>query len=433
MLTALTPTAALRQDLERAGVPLADDDQGGAPGDDLAAWAIVATVLRRLDELPPDERAAHAARAGRALGARGRAPVTGTPARPATVALQRALRRWGSGRGEPRDVVAAARGVVEDMERAGAFSLARTTLMSLLPSAAADGPAAHGLALAHLGRVVRQMGDLDAAIELYEAAAALATTAGDDALAARAAVGMGVIYGQRGNFPASRDAYRRALAVAPPGTPIVAGAHHGLMLAAIAADDLATALAHGWRAFADAERTAERRAEALLNLGSLCRRVGDHAAALRALQACLALAPVPRLRMNALGSAALTAAQSGRPELVPGFVAEADEAVAAISLPWESASVQLEIAEAVAETGDLAGAAKRARAALSLAERHRFFELTWRAEGAIAAYEKAATERAGRPTPAAARTGSRDPGPFETVMGLVRGLPLAAAELLAVH
>ncbi len=297
MLTALSPTAALRADLERGrrDAPVAPAVERD---DDLAAWTLVATMLDRLDALPAEDRPAHATRAGGVLAARTHAPVTGTPARAATVTLQQALHRWGSGDATAAEVVEAVRAVVEDMERGGALALARTSLVAILGTAAAAGTSVHGTTLAHLGRVRRQMGELDAAIRLYDAAAALAAEAGDGALAARAEVGRGVIFWQRGNFPAAREAYARALEVAPAGSPVAVGAHHGLMLVSIGAGDLAKALLHGWRAFADAGEEPDRRAEALINLGGLCRRVGEHDAALRAFRASLTLTETARLRLR---------------------------------------------------------------------------------------------------------------------------------------
>jgi tetratricopeptide (TPR) repeat protein len=318
------------------------------------------------------------------------------------------------------------------MERAGALSLARTSLVALLGAAAAAGPAAHGVTLAHLGRVVRQMGELDAALTLYDAAAALAATAADDVLAARAAVGSGVIYGQRGNFPAARAAYKRALALAPARSPIAAGAHHGLMLAALAAGDLEDALGHAWRAFADAGDDADRRSEALCNLGGLCRRTGEHDAALHAFRAGLALTTNPRLRLGTLRNAALSAAQTGRRDLVVTFARETDAEIARVGQPYEVAQALLDLGESYRLVGDREEAAARLDTSRDLAAMHGFHEIVWRAETARAALGTA-RPAFDQPREAFAVWGGTAGGSARTVVQQVRGLPLVASELLALR
>jgi tetratricopeptide (TPR) repeat protein len=411
----LTPTAALRADLDRTHTPVAD----GAPGardDDFASWTIVATVLTRLAAVPAAQWPRHAARAARALPAR-------------SAGLARALRASARGRATLAAVCDAARAVVEDMERGGALALARSSLVAVAALAQQDGAGAHGTTLAHLGRVVRQDGDLDAAESLYEAAAERAAAAGDDVLAARAAVGRGVIFGQRGNFPAARAAYTHALTLAPPGNPIAAGAHHGLMLVALAAGDLQTALGHGWRAFADASEDADRRADALSNLGGLCRRAGDHDAALRAFRASIALTETPRHRLTALRNAALSAAQGARSDLVAEFARDADVAMARVGQPYEVARAQLDLGEAYATLGDVAEAGTRLHDARAIAERYGYHELAWRVEVVTAAAQRAPADARRRPAADRPVPGAE----AWTVVRQVRGLPLAAAELLALR
>ena len=378
MLIALSPTDALRTDLARVGRFDADSD-ADAHGGAFARWLRVATVVYRLAQLPADERAGYAHGAARLWPVVD--PVLGGPEFGSAGPTDRfadALTAWSGGLASVVGIEAV-QAEVEDMERGGALSLAFATLGALRAVVDAES-VQYGFVLAHQGRVARQLGELQVALDLYAIADQAAERLADSELAARAAIGVGIVAVQRGNYPDARSAFVRALMQAPAGSPLAGQAHHGLMLAATAASDFDTAFSHGWQAFDDALGDAARRAELLINLATLCQKVGQEYAALRAYRAGLSLSSISRLRLPALRGALRSAAQLGRRTLVSSLVTETEAEIARAADPYECSRAWLDLAEvhAVLENPEVAEqCVARARA---LASEYGYHEIAWRAD-----------------------------------------------------
>ncbi len=428
MLIALSPTEALRADLARLGRPDAETDDvihGGA----FARWLRVSTVAYRLSQLAADERTDYAHRASASwpvMDSLPGGPEFGAPG--PSDRFADALAGWEGELAAPRLVEAVQR-EVEDMERGGAFSLGYTTLGALRGLVSHDG-LAHGVLLVQQGRVARQFGDLNTAVELYEAAAAAADRVSDRELAARAAVGLGVVATYRGNYPEARVVFSRALAVAPPGSPLIGSAHHGLMMVDMAVGDFDAAFSHGWQAFDDVNADPTRRADLLINLATLCQKVGQEYAALRSYRAALTLASISRLRLPALRGAVLAAARLGRRTLVSTLAAETEAEIGRAGQPYECARAWLDLAEVHSVLEDRERAEQCVAHARGLAAEYGYHEIAWRADERaeqLAAAE--AAERSDAPaTLAAAGTASQYPLADESLVVIARltALPLAA-------
>lgn len=286
-------------------------------------------------------------------------------------------------------VTAAVQQVVAQQEQAGVFLLAFSTLAAV--RAAFDDSLdarAEGLLLAQQGRVARQLGALTTAAELYGAAARAARTGRAADVAARALLGGGALATVRGNYPEARALYRRALVAAERAEDgeLRRAAHHGLLLAAFAARDVDTALAHGWAAVrglsADA---ADERAEMLVNLGEVGRQAGEFRAALGACLSALELTDLPRLRLPALGTAALAAARLDERALLGFLARDVERTVARSGQPFENARALVELAEAQILVADLSAAEASASCAGALAGQGGFHEVAARADGVLTA------------------------------------------------
>jgi hypothetical protein len=323
LLTPLAPGAAYAADVARlngrAPIGAADD-----------AWLALAQVLARAAELPVRERARVLAAGGRtltalvpadapapvrnALGAAGAA--LGTLGDALGRGAGRRAARDGAEAGEVRAAVDALQGAVAQAEQAGAFLLAFSTL-----AAARDALApvldrrAEGLVLAQQGRVARQVGALVMAAELYAQSVRAARAARAPDVLARALIGGGVLASMRGNYPEARLLFGDAIAAAARAgaDDHVRAGHQGLLMAALAARDVDTALAHGWSAFEGIPTNAsDARAEMLATLGDVGRQAGEYRASLGAALAALELTDTPRIRLPALGTAAVAAPTSER-------------------------------------------------------------------------------------------------------------------------
>jgi tetratricopeptide (TPR) repeat protein len=186
----------------------------------------------------------------------------------------------------------------------------------------------------------------------------------------------------RGNYPEARRLFRRALTVATRAghDEHRRAAHHGLLVAALAARDVETALAHGWAAFTEAPLTAaDTRAEMLVNLGDVSRHSGEYRAALGACLTALELASNPRIRLPALSCAAVAAAQLEEGRLVAFFTREVERTSARSGQPFEVARALAAIAEAATLAGAPDATALAERAA-SLARAGGYHEVLARVE-----------------------------------------------------
>jgi tetratricopeptide (TPR) repeat protein len=196
----------------------------------------------------------------------------------------------------------------EEMELAGCFELALVTVSAACRLLARGAVADRLLATAHLGRVIRQMGDLDAAAGCYSTVAIDAKEAGDGAVAAYGFAGLGNVAYVRGNRPAQKDNFEQALALAPPGSPVELSAHTGLMIVAILQHHLADALLHGWRAHDLSPPDSDNQFQTIINLARVAQEAGFLEAARSGFEYVIQRGTVSRVRMPAIAGAARVAA-----------------------------------------------------------------------------------------------------------------------------
>lgn len=351
-------------------------------GDD--AWIVVASGFWRLSEMPASERARYAQSHAAVIHSVIAEEVEhddGERDRFIAWRIAAALSRWG----EPEateQLARLTRDLTEREEDMAAFRLAYCTLGSLRRALPDAGPRIASMLLARQGRVVRQLGDVVTAAEHYALAESLARNARDTRLRLEARLGLGVLANMRGNYPEARTIFRRVLSAAKRSRmpDVAAGAHQGLLGCAVGAGDADAALHHGWEALRGVEHTPRSRGTLLANLGEACALAGEWNAALRASAAASAASPLARVRLPALGRAALAAARLGRRPTLDYFAREAEREIGRSQQPHENASTLIDLAEAYHAAGDAArGESYRTRAA-ELARAKGYHEVRHRAE-----------------------------------------------------
>jgi tetratricopeptide (TPR) repeat protein len=385
-------------------------------------WLALGHLLWRSAELPEDARVTFLHEGAPALETFGTQPAVRRAAdaiRGVTTARNGAERA-----ARADDVAAAVRAIVADEERAGAFTLALATLAALRSGVPSMTARAEGLVLAQQGRAARQLGDLPGATAFYDAAAALGRRAGATDVRVHALLGRGVVANMRGNYPEARRTFGRALALARGAgeTEFVRAAHHGLLHAAIAASDIETALIHGWEAAQGAAEAPDQRAEILNNLGEVCRVAGYEHAALRGHLAAIALTELARIRLAALGGAALAAGRLGAIDLLALLARDAERAIDGSGQPYENALTLVEFGEAYAAVGDRAASVRFGARAAVLAAGGGFHEVAYRARLLSAGTES--------PHPSMTAVGAPSSPRSRAIVRAIEALP-APAELLA--
>jgi tetratricopeptide (TPR) repeat protein len=268
------------------------------------------------------------------------------------------------------------------LERVGAFRTAYTLLRTfrlvfpMLPDME------RARIIVQQGRISRQLGALEDAQRHYSAAERLAKQSGDEDVRIRARMGHAVIASMRGNYPRARRAFRQALRAARKAgfQQHETAAHHGLLAAAVAAHDVDAAFVHGWHAFRDTVGEADARAEILNTLGELASLSGYPAAALSAYLKAIELSNLDRVRLPAIGGAALAAARVGQRELIDALASRCVAVAASSQQPYENAYALLEIAEAYAAVDAPLAARRFLGRVAALAEGGGFHELAIRAE-----------------------------------------------------
>jgi tetratricopeptide (TPR) repeat protein len=275
--------------------------------------------------------------------------------------------------------------VANDAEDAGAFAVA-TTLLDL--TRALVGVAEfrlQGRLLSQQARILRKISELDVSLELYQEVEQLAGIDNDAELRARAAMGRAVIARIRGNYPEARRHFFAVLEQAPATEEIRdlhVYAYHGLLIAAAVARDFEAALLYGAHAVKMA-RTADHRAELLVNLSSVCQDVGQHRAALNGYLRALAETRLPRVRFTALGSAATAAARLGERHVVDELTRSGLSLMMLSRLDYEVADMLREFGDAWELLEDEASARRFREQAMARAQRGGFFEIQHRIEEAM--------------------------------------------------
>ena len=271
--------------------------------------------------------------------------------------------------------------IASDMERGGALNLAYSTVTHMRIALMDRGPAsARGRCTVQQARVLRQMGLLEEAQDTYEAALEDGVRAKDAELEGWALIGLSIVAGHRGNYPDVTSYAKKALAALPATHEFVFEAHTSLMIAAMRARDFASAFQYGWSAYDVAGSNAERRTGATENLASLALRCGQLAAARKGFMATLGATPPHRIQLPALGGLAMTCAATNDVAELRRVADAITRATKSSPLPYEVASVHLELAQSWEQTGELEKAEQCVTRGRDLAAQHGFHEVTFRSD-----------------------------------------------------
>jgi hypothetical protein len=272
----------------------------------------------------------------------------------------------------------------ERMERSGCFEMAFATLSAVCQMSSHADLTTRLTATVHLGRIARQLGDFETATDCYTTVTDEGLRERDGPLAALGFIGLGLVASNRGNRPAERSMFERALSLAHPGGWVEASASQGLMNVAIAERRLIDALLHGWRAFDLAPEGGETRAMILSNLALTSLHSDFTVAALGGFMHVLTLTDTARIRLPAIAGAMRAAARLREDEQVRSLNAAGDKESARAALPYEGARFLLHAGEAWMTVGDREFARRRYQDAQRLAVQHGFFEIRIKAEDALA-------------------------------------------------
>ncbi|MGV3709751.1 MAG: hypothetical protein ACO1Q7_13030 [Gemmatimonas sp.] len=365
MRAPLTPIKAFVQDAAQRG---AAGDHSSADDPRMSHWLLVAQAAERLAELRPAQRAEYLSRLGDSV----------LPER-----LERPTQIEGDGR-VPVDATAELaerlRLEAEDMEREGCFELALTTVSSVCKMLARGSLTARLLATAHLGRIVRQTGELDSAVDCYTSVTQTGLSVDDGPVAAHGYIGLGNVAYSRGNRPAQKSFFLKALELAPKGSPVELSAHQGLMVTANQQGELADALIHGWKVHDLAVPGSEVQLETISNLAQTALHSGFASASFAGYEYLIQHATVSRILLPALGGAIQAAAQLGDRASLSALEAKARMQIRSASLPHEAARTYLDAAEARTFLGDHESASTWISDCLELANTFGFHELQIKAE-----------------------------------------------------
>jgi hypothetical protein len=270
----------------------------------------------------------------------------------------------------------------EHIEDAGAIHLADAVVGAYLLSGDEIDALERGRIAALRARFAWKRGDHVTAFERYRRVRTVARRIGSAELEVRAEVGFALVARQRGNYPAARSAARRAveLGEAHGLARLAAIGHQSLMVAAVLAGDLNTALQHSWLAYAHVRGDVVEEAAHLVDTAQLFLDAGHANVASAGFAAELERRIPDRIRLPALGGAALAAA---RRRDVPTVRRMADAVRRAVNdglMPYASVVARLDIAEALETIGELDAAGPFRHEAETVAGAHRYHELVHRAE-----------------------------------------------------
>jgi tetratricopeptide (TPR) repeat protein len=194
-------------------------------------------------------------------------------------------------------------------------------------------------------------------------------------------LGLAAVALTRGNYPAARDCYERALANAEVAREhdLLRSAHHGLMNCGMASGDLDAAMVHGWNVLRLCIHP-DTRAEALLNMAEICRLTGEHEAAFRVFKVAIEWTSVPRVRLHALSGALQTAIVLHQMDAAAVYRREITALMPMIADPYTLTAIGIEFADALYRLGEHAAATDALAQAQSIAVEQSFHELVHRAE-----------------------------------------------------
>jgi tetratricopeptide (TPR) repeat protein len=271
----------------------------------------------------------------------------------------------------------------EEAEDAGAYALAMVLLdlgRALIPL---DATRLQGRLLTRQARVRRKLGALDEADATYDQVEQAGLEAGDEELVCRGRLGKGIVARMRGNYPAARGHFSRVLESTSGETAIHKlrlQAHQGMMIAAGVAGDFDTALRHGWTAYDGWADEPPEQSSTLVNLAQVCYESGQYRAALNGFLLVLAKPLVSRVRLTALGNAALAAAHLGEKSILDQLANQGIAMIDPRNDQFEVADLEVSLAQAFFLSGDSIRGDVFKQRALERARAGSFFEILHEAE-----------------------------------------------------
>ena len=276
----------------------------------------------------------------------------------------------------------ACRGFAARMAEAGALSVAFTVIGCARNVAADASDRERGLLAADQARIARQLGELDSAEELYRTASAIGERSSDNELLARSSLGRGVIARVRGNYPKARAFFQHGLnlAVNAKSRELEFFAHQGLTIVTCVTGDCDASLSHGWSAFRLSIGDVTREAETLTNISQLCLEYGYPQAAIRGFMASLVRSDVLRIRLAALGGAALAAGRVSDRALLQRIAREISQTIERSALPYENAQALYHLSAAHTAIDDQVTAERYRQEVQRIAKARGYFELMHQAE-----------------------------------------------------
>lgn len=276
----------------------------------------------------------------------------------------------------------ACRGFAARMADSGALSVAFSVLGFARTVAADASDRERGLLAADQARIARQLGELDTADDLYRVASAIGERSSDSELLSRASLGRGVIARVRGNYPRARAFFQHGLnlAVSAKSRELEFFAHQGLTIVTCVTGDPDASIRHGWDAFRLAVGDATREAESLANLSQLCLEYGYPRAALRGFVSALARTNLLRIRLAALGGAALAAGRLEERALLGRIAGELSETTEGSALPYENAQALYHLSAGHLALGDEVSAERVRQEVQAIARKRGYHELLHQVE-----------------------------------------------------
>jgi tetratricopeptide (TPR) repeat protein len=175
------------------------------------------------------------------------------------------------------------------------------------------------------GRVLRRRARWHEADGWYQVALDIARAANHRDLEARALAGLGLVRRERGNLPGARDRFLEALEVAQEAgdAETLASIHHDLMGLEHVSGDLHAALRHGWRAV-NTYRTDTGRTRCMAGMAGVLRELGDWDAAHDAYTLVVGASSEHYYRVYAFDGLAYVAALKGDVDGFEHWAAECD-------------------------------------------------------------------------------------------------------------
>lgn len=271
----------------------------------------------------------------------------------------------------------ACRGFAARMAESGALSVAFAVIGFARTVAADASDRERGLLAADQARIARQLGELDSADELYRTASAIGERSSDAELLARTSLGRGVIARVRGNYPKARAFFQHGLALAEStaSRDLEFFAHQGLTIVTCVTGDSDASIRHGWEAFRLAVGDTTREAESLTNLSQLCLEYGYSRAALSGFTSALARTDTLRIRLSALGGAALAAGRLEERVTLSRIARDITQSVERSALPYENAQSLFHLSAAYLAVGDEVTSERYRQEVQQIAKARGYFEL----------------------------------------------------------